>query len=239
MGGAACKTIASFVNDASAEQQQALWYKVGEQLRARAAEHRPTWVSTDGTGVHWLHVRLSRTRAHFRCDGYKAPPKAPSVMHAPPPEPRPHTRGGIGGGGGMQMGGGPPMELEEGDIALNCRDCKQAFAFTKGQQDFYAEKGFTNQPSRCKPCNDAKKARMEGGDWYKVREHYQPPTDFAEVCAGVVSEAMDRCHQRLETLAGIQISRHRPLEAESWDASHCIGRIDSCGSPTATKLLSR
>ena len=55
-----------------------------------------------------------------------------------------------------------PMELEEGDIKLNCRDCKQAFAFTKGQQDFYAEKGFTNQPSRCKPCNGAKKALERG-----------------------------------------------------------------------------
>ena len=53
-----------------------------------------------------------------------------------------------------------PMELEEGDIKLNCRDCKQTFAFTKGEQEFHAAKGFTNRPSRCKDCADKKKARM-------------------------------------------------------------------------------
>ena len=53
-----------------------------------------------------------------------------------------------------------PMELDEGDIKLNCRDCKQAFAFTKGEQEFHAAKGFTNRPSRCKDCADKKKARM-------------------------------------------------------------------------------
>ena len=46
------------------------------------------------------------------------------------------------------------------DITLNCRDCNAEFIFTIGEQEFYATKGWTNQPSRCEPCKKAKKARF-------------------------------------------------------------------------------
>ena len=38
------------------------------------------------------------------------------------------------------------------DKTLTCRDCGSPFVFTAGEQEFYAEKGFTNQPSRCSDC---------------------------------------------------------------------------------------
>ena len=44
------------------------------------------------------------------------------------------------------------------DITLKCKDCGADFVFTAGEQEFYAEKGFQNQPQRCKVCRDAKKA---------------------------------------------------------------------------------
>lgn len=44
------------------------------------------------------------------------------------------------------------------DETLTCKDCKQPFVFTTGEQDFYAEKGFTNKPTRCKPCRETHKA---------------------------------------------------------------------------------
>lgn len=50
----------------------------------------------------------------------------------------------------------------EGDQTLNCRDCKQPFVFTVGEQGFYAEKGFSI-PARCKPCRDIRKAQRDGG----------------------------------------------------------------------------
>ena len=31
------------------------------------------------------------------------------------------------------------------------------FVFTAGEQEFYQEKGFQNEPQRCKACRDAKK----------------------------------------------------------------------------------
>lgn len=43
------------------------------------------------------------------------------------------------------------------DITLKCKDCGEDFVFTAGEQEFYAEKGFQNQPQRCKNCRQARK----------------------------------------------------------------------------------
>ena len=40
------------------------------------------------------------------------------------------------------------------DKTLVCKDCGKEFVFTAGEQEFYAEKGFTNEPQRCKECRD-------------------------------------------------------------------------------------
>eukprot|EP01036_Dinobryon_divergens_P028949 gene28949-37976_t len=54
------------------------------------------------------------------------------------------------------------------DIFLNCKDCDQEFVFSVGEQEFYQSKGFDNQPVRCKPCKDEKKARMDGGGGVEI-----------------------------------------------------------------------
>ena len=38
------------------------------------------------------------------------------------------------------------------DKTLVCKDCGADFVFTAGEQEFYEEKGFQNEPSRCKDC---------------------------------------------------------------------------------------
>ena len=43
------------------------------------------------------------------------------------------------------------------DKTIICKDCGNEFVFTAGEQEFYAEKGFVNEPQRCKPCRDARK----------------------------------------------------------------------------------
>jgi CxxC-x17-CxxC domain-containing protein len=48
------------------------------------------------------------------------------------------------------------------DKTLTCRDCGQPFTFTVSEQQFFADKGFTNDPSRCPECRSARRAR--GGD---------------------------------------------------------------------------
>ena len=49
------------------------------------------------------------------------------------------------------------------DRSLTCRDCGREFTFTGGEQEFYAQKGFTNEPGRCPECRSARKSQRGGG----------------------------------------------------------------------------
>lgn len=49
------------------------------------------------------------------------------------------------------------------DKQLTCRDCGAEFVFSAAEQDFYAEKGFTNEPGRCPDCRRARKQQNSGG----------------------------------------------------------------------------
>lgn len=48
------------------------------------------------------------------------------------------------------------------DKVIVCKDCGKEFTFTVREQEFYAEKGFTNEPVRCKDCRIANKAKKQG-----------------------------------------------------------------------------
>ncbi|MBE6815906.1 MAG: zinc-binding protein, partial [Ruminococcaceae bacterium] len=48
------------------------------------------------------------------------------------------------------------------DKTLICKECGKEFTFTAGEQEFYAEKGFVNEPQRCKECRDARKQAIKG-----------------------------------------------------------------------------
>jgi CxxC-x17-CxxC domain-containing protein len=41
------------------------------------------------------------------------------------------------------------------------------FVFTSGEQEFYAQKGFTNEPTRCPACRQARKANGGGRGGYR------------------------------------------------------------------------
>ena len=43
------------------------------------------------------------------------------------------------------------------DKTLKCKECGNEFVFSAGEQEFYAEKGFQNEPQRCKACRDKRK----------------------------------------------------------------------------------
>ncbi len=42
--------------------------------------------------------------------------------------------------------------MEFQDKTLHCIDCGTAFVWTAGEQAFFADKGFKNEPKRCKSC---------------------------------------------------------------------------------------
>lgn len=43
------------------------------------------------------------------------------------------------------------------DKTIICKDCNKEFIFTEGEQAFYEEKGFENEPVRCPDCRKKRK----------------------------------------------------------------------------------
>ncbi len=66
------------------------------------------------------------------------------------------------------------------DKSLQCSDCGATFTFSAGEQEFFASKGYTNEPKRCSPCRDARKAERSGSGDYGYRSQRQM---FPAVCA--------------------------------------------------------
>ncbi len=66
------------------------------------------------------------------------------------------------------------------DKTLVCKECGNEFTFTQGEQEFYAEKGFTNEPQRCKSCRDARKNASRQGQEREI---------FIAECAACGKEA--------------------------------------------------
>ena len=61
------------------------------------------------------------------------------------------------------------------DRYLTCRDCGCEFVFSVSEQEFFAEKGFTNEPGRCPNCRAARKnqnRRNGSGDFRQRRQMY-------------------------------------------------------------------
>ena len=44
------------------------------------------------------------------------------------------------------------------DKVLVCRECGAEFVFSASEQQFYADKGFQNEPGRCPACRAARRA---------------------------------------------------------------------------------
>lgn len=68
------------------------------------------------------------------------------------------------------------------DKVITCRDCGSEFVFTASEQDFYAEKGFTNEPGRCPECRKARKQQSNdrgfnrGGNDRRQQREMHPAT---------------------------------------------------------------
>ena len=51
------------------------------------------------------------------------------------------------------------------DKTLSCKECGSEFVFTEGEQQFYQEKGFQNEPQRCPDCRRARKAQRRNNSF--------------------------------------------------------------------------
>ncbi|MBI3038214.1 zinc-ribbon domain containing protein [bacterium] len=48
------------------------------------------------------------------------------------------------------------------DRNITCADCGKSFVFTVSEQQFYKERGFENEPRRCKNCRDSRRSGRGG-----------------------------------------------------------------------------
>ena len=64
--------------------------------------------------------------------------------------------------------------------SLECSDCGETFPFTVEEQEFFASKGYTNDPKRCPACRQTRRSQRYGNDSYGYRPRRQM---FSAVCA--------------------------------------------------------
>lgn len=70
------------------------------------------------------------------------------------------------------------------DKTLQCAECGADFTFDASEQEFYANKGFTNEPKRCSACRQSRRQRnSRGGGGQGPREMH------TAVCASCGKEA--------------------------------------------------
>ena len=67
--------------------------------------------------------------------------------------------------------------MEFQDRILRCVDCGSEFTWTAGEQQFFADKNFKNEPKRCKACKGKRASRPAGGGSGMSRERVETVTN--------------------------------------------------------------
>ena len=52
------------------------------------------------------------------------------------------------------------------DKTLTCADCGQPFTHSADDQQYFAEKGYTNEPKRCPACRQSRRSDRNSGGGY-------------------------------------------------------------------------
>lgn len=77
------------------------------------------------------------------------------------------------------------------DRALTCRDCGRTFIFTASEQEFFALRGLTHDPTRCKECRAARRSSKGHDNQRSHQGHSDSPerTTYRGICADCGAEA--------------------------------------------------
>lgn len=70
------------------------------------------------------------------------------------------------------------------DKSLQCADCGNTFAFTADEQQFYATRGYANEPKRCPACREARRTQRDsfGGSRSNRQMHSAVCAECAKEC---------------------------------------------------------
>ena len=66
------------------------------------------------------------------------------------------------------------------DKSIQCADCGTVFTFSAEEQEFFASKGYTNDPKRCTSCRQARKTERYGS---RGNSYGLPREMFPAICA--------------------------------------------------------
>ena len=92
------------------------------------------------------------------------------------------------------------MAMTLTDKSLSCRECGNAFVWTVGEQDFYAQKGLLHEPQRCADCRRRAKAERAAARVQSMHETvcsncgktgqvpFQPRADRPVYCSACFEE---------------------------------------------------
>jgi CxxC-x17-CxxC domain-containing protein len=94
------------------------------------------------------------------------------------------------------------------DKTIQCSDCGNSFTFTAQEQEFFASKGYTNEPKRCPTCRQARRTDAGSSD------RRAPGKMTAAVCA--------ECGQATEV--PFQPREDRPVYCTTCYAKTRLGR---------------
>jgi hypothetical protein len=69
------------------------------------------------------------------------------------------------------------------DKLIQCSTCGTMFTFTAREQEFFASKGFTNEPRRCPQCRKARRQQHSGpsGTWASYASRAMLTTQYQKV----------------------------------------------------------
>ena len=66
------------------------------------------------------------------------------------------------------------------DRTLTCQDCSQEFTFSADDQQYHAEKGYTNEPKRCPLCRARRRSGGGNGGGYSTEKREMHPANGAQ-----------------------------------------------------------
>ena len=95
------------------------------------------------------------------------------------------------------------------DKTLSCRDCGQSFIFTTGEQEFFATKGFTNEPTRCPDCRANRKRSQDSGGYSSGGGGYSDGGGYERRERQMFSATCSSCGK--EALVPFQPRSNRPV----------------------------
>ena len=75
------------------------------------------------------------------------------------------------------------------DRILKCADCGAEFVFTAGEQHFFHDKNFKNEPKRCKTCKSKRVAVLSSSNTPPPGENYRySKVETRAICSGCGKE---------------------------------------------------